>query len=247
MQCEFLKTGIDPNGIGTITLSNSEKKNAISIQMRREIMACLAQWRSSEEVKLVIFTGEGGVFSAGFDLDQFRDPKLYDEIFGTSAQYHRDLWYFPKPTIAAINGPALAGAFDFVKLCDIRICAEKAFFSHPEIKFGVPPLLTPLRWIVGEGIAREICMTGKRVDAAEAHRVGLVSEVVSADNLMPRARQIAAQILEAPLPALQFIKQNALDHASRGFEESFTVEHDRAFQEFLLRKGAEAARKRDKQ
>lgn len=244
MEYSNLKTGVEPNGVGTITLSNPEKKNAISIRMRREIMACLAEWRSSEAVKLVILTGEGGIFSAGFDLDQFRDPRLYDELFGTSAQYHRDVWYFPKPIIAAINGPALAGAFDLVKLCDIRICAEKAFFSHPEIKFGVPPLLTPLRWIVGEGIARDICMTGKRVDAAEAHRIGLVSEVVSADNLMARARQIAAQVIEAPLPALQYMKANMLDHASRGFEEAFTVEHDRAFQEFLLRKGAEAARKK---
>lgn len=243
----LLQTGIEPNGTGIVTLSNPEKKNAISIQMRRELMACLAEWRSSDAVKLIIFTGAGGVFSAGFDLDQFRDPGLYDELFGTSAQYHRDLWYFPKPTIAAINGPALAGAFDFVKLCDIRICTEKAFFAHPEIKFGVPPLMTPLRWIVGEGMARDICMTGKRVDAAEAHRIGLVSEIVSADKLMDRARQIAAQILEAPPPALQYMKQNMLDHASRGFEESFTVEHDRAFQEFLLRKGAEAARKREKQ
>lgn len=244
MAFENLKTGIEPNGVAIMTLSNPDKKNAISIRMRREIMECLAAWKAADSVKLVIFTGEGPVFSAGFDLEQFRDPRLYDELFDTSAQYHRDLWYFPKPTIAAVNGPALAGAFDFVKLCDIRICTEKAFFGHPEIKFGVPPLMTPLRWIVGEGMARDICMTGKRVTAAEAHRIGFVSEVVSPERLMPRALEIAAQILEAPLSAVQFIKQYALDHASRTFEESFTMEHDKAFQEFLLRKGAEAARKK---
>lgn len=242
MEYNKLKTVIEPNGVGVITLSNPEKKNAISIQMRREIIACLAEWRSSDAVKLVIFNGEGSIFSAGFDLEEFRDPKLYDSLFATSAQYHRDVWYFPKPTIAAVNGPALAGAFDLVKLCDIRICSERTFFAHPEVKFGVPPLMTPLRWIVGEGIARDICMSGRRVDASEALRIGLVSEVVAADEL-GRAKQKAAQILEAPLPALQFIKQYALDHASRGFEESFTMEHDKAFQEFLLRKGAEAARR----
>ena len=244
MEFQNLKTAVKPNGTGIMTLSNADKKNAISIRMRREIIACLSEWRDSEFVKAVVLTGEGKIFSAGFDLEEFRDPGQYDCLFDTSARYHRDLWYFPKPTIAAINGPALAGAFDLVKLCDIRICTENAFFSHPEVKFGVPPLLTPLRWIVGEGLARDICMTGRRVEAAEAQQIGLIKEIVSTDALMTRSLQIAAQILEAPLPALQFIKQNALDHASRGFEESFTMEHDRAFQEFLLRKGAEAARKK---
>jgi enoyl-CoA hydratase/carnithine racemase len=242
MEYANLKTGIEPNGVGIITLSNPEKKNAISIQMRRELISCLAEWRTADNVKLVIFTGEGSVFSAGFDLEEFRNPGVYDSLFDTSARYHRDIWYFPKPVIAAVNGPALAGAFDLTKLCDIRICSEKASFGHPEIKFGVPPLMTPLRWIVGEGIAREICMTGRRIDAAEAYRIGLANEVVTGDKLMARALQIGAEILLAPPEAVQFIKQYALDHGGRGFEESFTVEHDKAFQEFLLRKGAEAAR-----
>jgi len=243
MEFQYLKTRVEPDGIGVITLSNPAKKNAISIRMRQEIMECLALWKTSDNVRLVIFTGEGNIFSAGFDLEEFRNPGVYDSLFNTSAQYHRDIWYFPKPVIAAVNGPALAGAFDLAKLCDIRICSEGASFGHPEIKFGVPPLLTPLRWIVGEGIAREICMTGRRIDAADAYRIGLANEVVAGDKLMARALQIGAEVLLAPQPALQFLKQYALDHG-RGFEESFTVEHDKAFQEFLLGKGAQAARNR---
>jgi len=232
--------------IGIITLNRPEKRNAISIEMRREVSACLRNWKESETVGTVIFTGSGEAFSAGFDLSEFKHPALYNEIYETSARYHRDIWYFPKPTIAAVNGPALAGGFDLAKLCDLRICSKTAVFGHPEIKFGIPPLLTPLRWIVGEGIARELCFTGRKIDAIEAHRTGLVNEVVDGERLMERACQIAATILEAPASAIHFIKTYMLDHANRGFEEAFCVEHDKAFQEFLLRKASEALQEGEK-
>jgi enoyl-CoA hydratase len=224
-------------------LNRPEKRNAISIEMRCEISACLKGWQESEAVGAIIFTGSGEVFTAGFDLSEFTQPALYADIYETSARYHRDIWYFPKPTIAAVNGPALAGGFDLAKLCDLRICSETAVFGHPEIKFGVPPLLTPLRWIVGEGMARDLCMTGRRIDATEAYRAGLVSEVVDGDKLMERACRIALTILEAPMSALHFIKTYMLDHANRGFEEAFSIEHDRAFHEFLLRKKNESGDK----
>jgi enoyl-CoA hydratase/carnithine racemase len=226
--------------IGVITLNRPERRNAISIEMRREISACLRVWKESETIGTVIFTGNGEAFSAGFDLGEFKQPPLYHEIYQTSAQYHRDIWYFPKPTIAAVNGPALAGGFDFAKICDLRICSKTAIFGHPEIKFGIPPLLTPLRWIIGEGLARDLCFTGRRIDASEAHRIGLVSEVVDSDKLLERAFQIAATILEAPMSALRFMKTYMLDHGNRSFEEAFCVEHDKAFQEFLLIKASES-------
>ncbi len=242
---EFRTIRADVEGrIGTLCLNRPERRNAISIETRREISTCLKDWRDSEAVCAVIFTGSGEAFSAGFDLSEFKKPALYSDIYETSARYHRDIWYFPKPTIAAVNGPALAGGFDLAKLCDIRICSRTALFGHPEIKFGVPPLLTPLRWIIGEGLARDICLTGRWIDAAEAHRAGLVSEVVEGDKLLERARQVATAILEAPTSAIQFIKTYMLDHANRSFEEAFSIEHDKAFQDFLLKKGSEAFREK---
>lgn len=240
MEFNTIKTEIRHTGIGIITLNRPEKRNAISIEMRREISACLKDWRESETVGAIIFTGCGEAFSAGFDLSEFRRPSLYPEIYETSARYHRDIWYFPKPAIAAVNGLALAGGFDLAKLCDLRICAKGAVFGHPEIKFGVPPLLTPLRWIVGEGMARDLCMTGRRIDATEAYRAGLVSEVVDGDKLIESACRLTLTILEAPMHALRFIKTYMLDHANRGFEGSFCIEHDRAFQQFLQMKKAES-------
>jgi enoyl-CoA hydratase/carnithine racemase len=229
--------------IGTIMLNRPESRNAISVQMRREISACLETWKGSTEIGVVIFTGAGTTFSAGFDLKEFGNPALFAELYFTSSQYHRDIWHFPKPTIAAVNGPAMAGGFDLAAICDIRICSAIALFGHPEIKFGIPPLFTPLRWLIGDGLARDLCLTGRRIDAAEAFRLGLVSEVTEEGDLVENAAGLARQILEAPLPALQYVKGYLKDNANRGFEESFCVEHDKAFQEFLLTKAAEAARK----
>ena len=97
----------------------------------------------------------------------------FDDLLAPSSQYHRNVWNFPKPMIAAVNGPALGGGFDLATLCYLRIGSDSCAFAHPEIKFGAPPIITPLRWIIGEGLARDLCLTGRRILAPEAHRIGL--------------------------------------------------------------------------
>lgn len=240
MSFETIMTEQNDAGIAILTLNRPDKRNAISIRMRREISACLKAWKDDPAIRAVILTGAGGSFTAGFDLGEFKKPALLQELYQTSSEYHRDVWYFPKPTIAAVNGPALAGGFDLVKLCDIRICAPEARFGHPEIKFGAPTLFTPLKWLIGAGLARELCLSGKIIDGAEAYRIGLANELVEAAQLLERARLIAEKILEAPQPALEQTKRFFLDNADRGFEESFSIEHDKGFQEFLLRRAVEA-------
>ena len=235
MPFKTITAEIKEDRIGFVTLNRPERRNAISVEMRKALSDLLRDWKEDPGIGVVIFTGAGDTFSAGFDLSEFKNPSLLPEIFETSARYHRDLWYFPKPTIAAINGPALAGGFDFVKLCDLRICSPRALFGHPEIKFGIPPLITPLRWIVGEGMARDLCFTGKRIDANEAYRIGLVSEVVGEDRLLPRALEIAKTMLEAPAAALRQGKEFMVNCQGRDFESSFSVEHDVVFREFLLK------------
>lgn len=225
-----------PEKIGILTLNRPELRNAISIQMRNEISACLNAWKADPDVGVVILTGAGSAFTAGFDLKEFKNPVLFDELFRSSSQYHRDVWKFPKPTIAAVNGPAMAGGFDLAKLCDIRICSTSAVFGHPEIKFGVPTLFTPLRWIVGEGLAKDICLTGRNITAAEAFRIGLVSEVVEDDGLLHRALVIAKTIMEAPLEALTVTKSFLMDNGGRGMEESFSIEHDEVFEKIIKKR-----------
>jgi len=225
------------DGIGIITLNRPEKRNALSIRMRKEISACLGRWEGNEDIGAVIITGEGRTFSAGFDLDEFGRPDVFEDLFNSSSRYHRDLWHFPKPVIAAVNGAAMGGGFDLAVFCDIRLCSATASFGHPEIKFGAPPIFTPLQRIVGEGWARDLCLTGRRIDAKEAHRIALVSEVVEEDELLARALRMAATVLEAPPHALQFAK-GFFTSADKGFEKFFALEHDRAFSEVILKRFA---------
>ncbi|NPU85407.1 MAG: enoyl-CoA hydratase/isomerase family protein [Syntrophaceae bacterium] len=243
MEFETIRAEIRPDRAGVLTLNRPELRNAISVRMRKEISACLEAWKEDPAVGVLVMTGAGAAFSAGFDLKEFRDPTLTEEIFTTSSRYHRDVWKFPKPVIGAVNGPALAGGFDLAKLCDIRICARSAVFGHPEIKFGSPVLYTPLRWIVGEGIARDLCLSGRTMGAEEALRTGLVSEVAEDGQVLERALAIAATLLEAPLSALTTTKSFMIDGGTPGMEASFLLEHDEGFRRVLPVLAAAAKKK----
>jgi len=233
MDFETIRAEVRPDRVGVLTLHRPELRNAISIRMRREISACLEAWKGDPAVGVVVLTGAGGVFSAGFDLKEFRDPALLEDLFATSSRYHRDVWKFPRPVVAAVDGPALAGGFDLAKLCDVRICGRSAVFGHPEIKFGSPVLYTPLRWIVGEGIARDLCLSGRMMGAEEALRTGLVSEVVPDGEVLDRALAYAATLLEAPLAALTATKGFMIDYGTPGMEASFLLEHDEGFRRVI--------------
>jgi enoyl-CoA hydratase/carnithine racemase len=136
--------------------------------------------------------------------------------------------------VAAVNGAALAGGFDLALLCDLRLASTEASFAHPEIKFGAPPLFTPLRWIVGDGLARDLCLTGRPIGADEALEMGLVSRVVEPAALLDEAIATARTIAEAPQRCLEATKRYLTGNAGFGFEDSFQVEHDDAFDTFLV-------------
>ena len=228
----MLATEITPDGVAVLRLDNERRRNALSIAMREAISDTLDEWAADDRVRVVVLTGTGTTFCAGFDLKEFAQPDLARTIRDSSRRYHLAVWGFTKPMIAAVNGAALGGGFDLALLCDIRIAAPDAVFAHPEIKFGAPPLFTPLQWIVGAGIARELCLTGRKIDAAEAHRIGLVNTI--ADDAVAEAMATALVIAEAPQPALEATKRYLASSAGVTFDEAFAVEHDRVFDEFLL-------------
>jgi len=223
------------DGIGIITLNRPEKKNALNISMRRKISEYLNRWKDSEHIGVVIITGAGNAFSSGFDLTEFQDPALFDEIYESSAKYHRDVWHFPKPMIAGVNGLAFGGGFDLATLCDLRVSSIDAVFAHPEIKFGAPPIYTPLSWIVGEGIAKDLCFTGRKLDANKAHDIGFVNYLVEHGQVLSKSIEIAMQILEAPSDTLRFTKQFMIKQREESFEAAFRIEHDQAFKEVLFK------------
>ena len=197
----------------TLTLNRAEKKNALSIALRDELSDALDDLGGDEAVKSVVVTGAGDVFSAGFDLREFQQPELTDQLWASSDRFHAAVLQFPLPLIAAVNGPALAGGFDLAVMSDVRVAADTARFSHPEIEFG-DVVYGPLHDIVGGGLARELCFTGRVVEAREAKALGLVSSVVPVDELASEVTRFTALIGRAPRDVLLRTKAKAIRRAA---------------------------------
>jgi len=203
------------DAVATLVLARPEKRNALSIALRDEISDALDALARDPALKFVVVTGEGESFCAGFDLKEFEaasDPEIARRLWASSDRYHRTVLEFPLPTLAAVNGPALAGGFDLAVLCDLRVAARTAWFAHPEIAFG-DVVYGPLRELVGGAVARELCLTGRRVDAEEALRIHLVSAVVEPERLREEARRFAAQVTRAPREVLLRTKAKLLRRA----------------------------------
>ena len=143
---------------------------------------------ADDALKVVVITGAGDAFSAGFDLKEFAvaDPEFQARLWASSDRYHRTVLQFPLPTVAAVNGVALAGGFDLAVMCDLRVASDRARFAHPEITFG-EVVYGPLHDLVGGAVARDLCFTGRDVGAEEALRLGLVSSVVRPTTSWPRS------------------------------------------------------------
>ncbi len=212
---DLLRVERPSDGVVLITLDRADRRNALSTALRREGNGLLAELGADETLRCLVVTGAGSVFSAGFDLGEFgpalEDPALSDQLWATSDEWHHRWFSFPLPTVAAVNGPALAGGFDLAVLCDIRIASPTAVFGHPELEFG-DVVYGPLHDLVGGAVARDLCLTGRRIDAAEAHRVGLVREV--ADDPLAVALQVADDVARHPRDVLVRTKAKAVRTAS---------------------------------
>jgi len=201
------------DGVVTLTLNRMEKKNALSIALRDELSDALDDLAGDEAVKTVVVTGAGDVFSSGFDLREFQQPELSDQLWASSDRFHATVLRFPLPLVTAVNGPAIAGGFDLAVMSDVRVAADTARFSHPEIEFG-DVVYGPLHDIVGGGLARELCFTGRVVEAQEAKTLGLVSSVVPLDELAGEVTRFTDLIGRAPREVLVRTKAKATRRAA---------------------------------
>ena len=202
------------DGVATVTLNRPEKRNALSVAVRDLVSDALDRLAADESVKCVVLTGAGEVFCAGFDLSEFRveDPAFQKQLWESSDRFHRTVLCFPLPLVASINGPALAGGFDLAVMCDLRIASTSTRFAHPEQAWS-QVVYGPLEALVGGAVARDLCFTGRAVDASEAFRLGLVSALVEPDELAAETARVTASITRAPRAALLSTKHKALRRA----------------------------------
>ncbi|HRW36778.1 MAG: enoyl-CoA hydratase/isomerase family protein [Acidimicrobiales bacterium] len=204
---ELLRVERPAGGVALLVLDRPDKRNALSTALRDEISDALDALGADGSVRCVAVTGAGSVFCAGFDLGEFQepDPAFQQRLWASSDRYHRTVLEFPVPTVAGVNGPAIAGGFDLAVMCDLRVASSTATFRHPEISFG-DVVYGPLHDLVGGAVARDLCLTGREIDAAEAHRVGLVSEVVAPEQALEATLARATAIASAPRDVLVRMK-----------------------------------------
>lgn len=217
---------LDRGAAAFIKLNRPDKRNALSIKLRDEIVDFFEKIKGDDGVKAVLITGNGPAFCAGFDLEEFKnpDPAHIVAIRESSQRFHAALTGFPKPLVAAVNGPAMAGGFDLALMCDIRLASEKATFGHPELRFGSPVLYGLLKEAVGGGMARDLCLSGRNIDAAEAHRIGLISKVTTPEKLIEESEAMLEEICKSPLSALTTVKKMILKSAGDAIEEATSSE-----------------------
>jgi enoyl-CoA hydratase/carnithine racemase len=210
----LLQTSEAVDSVVTLTLDRPDKKNALSVELRDEVSETLDRLAADDDVSVVVVTGSGDSFCSGFDLGEFQidDAVFQTRLWESSDRFHRTCLGFPLPMIAAVNGAALAGGFDLAVMCDIRVVATTAWFAHPELNF-TETVYGPLHDLVGGGVARELALTGRRVDPDEAKRIGLANAVVPAGDVLAEAHKTARQIAATPRTVLARMKQKIIGRA----------------------------------
>jgi methylglutaconyl-CoA hydratase len=207
------------SGVATITLNRPDKRNAISFELIDDLLRALKEVETSDAIVLIV-TGAGKAFSSGMDLDNLkaligRSPEQNVQDSKTMVRMFRSLYEFPKVTIAAVNGPAIAGGTGLALLCDFTLAVPEAKFGYTEVRIGFVPAIvsTFLLRQAGEKHARDLLLTGRIIGAEEAMRMGLINEIVAPETLIARARELAALLMENSPASLRATKKLLNDHA----------------------------------
>ena len=207
--------------VARLTLNRPERANALNAAMLAEIATALDEIENDADVRALIVRGAGAAFSSGFDLKEQMERRpsgveawraILRKDFDTIMRF----WHFPRPTIATVRGPCLAGACELALACDMTIAANDAFFGEPELKFGAGIVAMILPWVVGPKIAKEIILLGEdRVPAARAHAIGMVNRIVAVDELDRTGLAVANHIAA--------IDPNLVKDTKRAINRAFEV------------------------
>jgi enoyl-CoA hydratase len=219
------------DGVALVTLNRPEKRNALSLELRALFADALADLAEDDAVACLVVTGAGSAFCSGMDVSEFGgDREQKERIVALSVAFFRAIAAFPKPAIAAVNGPAIAGGFALALHCDVRIASEDARLGFAEPP-GIPPSYAAARAALPAWLARDLCLTGRVVQAAEAQDLGIVSDVVPPDALTTRVAEITDRLAASPASGLATKRRILLD---RERYAPLFAEEERMLREALL-------------
>ncbi|MBI5524671.1 MAG: enoyl-CoA hydratase/isomerase family protein [Desulfarculus sp.] len=221
----------DQGAVRLLTLNRPQQLNALNETMGRELMAALGQARQDDAVAVVVITGAGRAFSAGGDLQRFHAMAQAGDFHQrqrfTDLELPRVMANFPKPLIAAINGPAVGWGFTMPLLCDLRLASQEAVFSCAFVRVGLTPEFGSsyiLPRMLGLGRAMELVLTAREFGAAEALALGFLNRVTAPGDLLPAALDLAQAIARHPQPAIRMAKAILRHGAESTLEQTMGYE-----------------------
>ena len=222
----------DHGAVRLLTLNRPQARNALSRDLIREFHDALKSADADDAVRAVVITGTDPAFCAGVDLKEAaRDGLSYFEEF-RSHSCITAVREMRTPIIGAVNGPAFTGGLEIALGCDFLVASERAVFADTHARVGILPgggMTARLPQVVGLAMARRMSMTGEVVTAERAERIGLVTEVVAHDRLLPRALDLAGQIAEVPGPTMLALKQIYTEGAAAVIDPALDAEARIAF------------------
>jgi len=207
------------SGIHTILLNRPEKRNALNHQLMEDLTQALEAFAASQTCRVVIITGAGSSFCAGLVIEHLRDMAAAPGHLSATEDYHADaqriatllstLYSLPKPSIAAVNGPAIAGGMGIATLCDFTLAVPEAKFGYTEVRIGFVPAIVSafLRTQLGEKSSRDLLLTGRLISATEALSLGLVTRIVAEPDLLREARTLATRLIRNSPAAMEATKR----------------------------------------
>ncbi len=222
------------DGVVTITLNRPEVHNAMNEQMRQELTRCFGDLATSDAARVVVVTGAGErAFSAGADIREFVEPQVPVRFRESRKRvdFRQAMDRCPQPIIGAIRGYALGGGLELALACDIRIAGEDAQLGLTEVNLAIIPGgggTQRLPRLVGRGRALEMILTGARIDAREAWRIGLVERVVPAADVLAAARELARTLAEKAPVALRYAKEAVVKGLELPLADGLRLENDLA-------------------
>ena len=214
-------------GVATVTLNRPESMNALNAALREGLARCFEELRSDESVRVVILTGAGRAFCAGFDLKELASGGVSDGTVGTANEVTDAMATFDGPIIAAVNGPAVTGGFELALACDLIIASTAAKFADTHARVGILPgwgLSQKLPRMIGIGRAKELSFTGNYLTAEKAEAWGLVNRVVPPEELISTCASLAADMASVDPRALYAYKRLIDDGYAMTFADAMAYE-----------------------
>lgn len=201
------------DGIAHLVFNRPRQLNALNNELMLESIEHMRSFETDDAVRVIIVRGNGRAFSAGFDLKAAAERKLADvsairRQMTLQFDFIMQFWKSAKPTIAAVHGYCIAGAFEASLACDITIAGESALFGEPEVRFGTGTVAMLFPWVTGPKQAKEILFTGEdKLSALDAQRMGFVNRVVPDDEVLSAARRMARNVARASPVSVQRTKE----------------------------------------